>query len=324
MQEGKGILASDESINSANKTLSKLNIEPTLLNRQRYRELIINTKGIGEYISGIILYDETIRQNDAQGIPFTTHLKNEGIAIGIKVDQGLIDLPNFPNEKFTQGLDNLSTRLIEYKTMGAVFAKWRAVITISDTTPSFEAIQYNMSALALYAGICQQEGIVPIVEPEVLYTGHHTLKMCEAVTTEVLNELFSALKQYRVDLTGIILKTGMVLAGKESGNQTPSTEVAKHTIHVLKSCVPKDTGGVVFLSGGQAPEYAIENLNEIGKLKHGLPWNLTFSYLRAIEGPPLELWQNDDSKADEARELLLTQLKKCTLASVGQYGSFQH
>ncbi|MBT6401399.1 fructose-bisphosphate aldolase class I [candidate division WWE3 bacterium] len=317
MTSGKGILASDESTNSANKTLSKNDIEPIEENRRRYRELFIGTKGIGKYLNGIILFDETIRQRDSEGKPFREILKEEGILIGIKVDRGTVDLPGFPGEKYTTGLDNLGKRLKEYYDMGARFAKWRSVIKIGTDLPSQEVLDVNAQGLALYASTCQAEGIVPIIEPEVLLDGNHSMDAAYEVTAKTLKTVFKALEKYKVDLKGVILKTSMVLPGKDSSEEKLDEEVAKATVKCLKEAVPNDIPGVVFLSGGQSAEDATHHLNEIAKLEP-LPWEITFSFLRAIEGPPTEVWAGKDENVKKARVLFEQKLIDDTQAELGQ------
>lgn len=319
MTPGKGILASDESTNSANKTLAKINVEGTPETRRKYREIFIGTPNLGKYITGIILFDETVRQSDSNRILFRDILKKEQVLIGIKVDKGTRDLPYFPDEKYTQGLDNLNERAKEYVELGAKFAKWRSVIKIDTekTLPSDECIRINAVGLAQYAAICQVNGLVPIVEPEVLYEGGHSLETAKKITKKVIKMIFHEMDAHKVELGAVILKTSMVLAGNKNKDQTPPEEVAKATVETLKESVPKNVGGVVFLSGGQTPEQAIHNLNEIAELEP-LPWELTFSFLRAIEGPAEEIWQGKDSNVEKAREAFVEQLKLSTMADRGK------
>lgn len=315
---GKGILASDESTSSANKNLEKINVKGTLENRRRYRELFIGTPEIGKYLTGIILFDETLRQADSNRILFRDILRKEKVLIGIKVDKGTTQLPFFPNETITLGLDELSERVKEYKELGAKFAKWRAVFEITNATPTDEALEANSLALAHYAAICQENGLVPIVEPEVLYKGNHSLDEAQKITTKVLKKVFYDLIRFKVDLPGLILKTSMVLAGKEHHTQSTPMEVATATIYTLKAAVPKNVGGIVFLSGGQTPQQATINFNEITKFEP-LPWEVAFSFLRALEGPPAEAWAGKDANLENARKVFITKLIQNTAADKGTY-----
>lgn len=318
MTPGKGILASDESTNSANKNLAKINVEGTLENRRRYRELFIGTANLGKYLNGIILFDETLRQADSNRIAFRDILKKENVLIGIKVDKGAKPLPFFPDETYTQGLDGLKERLEEYKSLGVKFAKWRSVIAIGKDIPTDEAIEINTMGLTAYAALCQEVGIVPMVEPEVLYKGEHSIKETERITKKVLKRLFYDLTRYKIDLEALVLKTGMVLAGKDSEEQSTPEEIANATVRALKESVPAKTGGIVFLSGGQSPKQATINFNEIAK-KEPLPWPLEFCFLRAIEGPAGEVWQGKDENIKEARRVFITKLKENTAADRGNY-----
>ena len=314
----KGILASDESTGSANKALQKVNMEPTEQNRIRYRDMIYNTPELENYVSGIIISEETIEQNDVNGKPFVDVIKEKGILVGVKLDKGLVDMPNFQNEKITQGLDGLAERVEKYKNMGASFAKWRAVIKISDSTPTQENLEATGFILAMYAAICQKGGIVPIIEPEVLHNGKHTIEQAQEVTTRTIKVAFEQLKKYKVDIKGLVLKTSMVLEGKESYNENSHEDIAKATVQTLSTAVPADIGGVVFLSGGQAALEATQNLNEIAKLEP-LPFELAFSFLRAIQGPALEYWHGDDNNLTKAREILIQRLQENTLADQGKF-----
>lgn len=314
---GKGILASDESTKSANKTLSKNGIEPTEENRRRYRELFIGTEGIGKYLNGIILSEETIRQRDSNGIPFREILQKEGIPIGVKLDRGTVELPNFPGERFTTGLDDLDKRLKEYFDMGARFAKWRSVIKIGADLPTDECIFTNAHGLALYTIACQREKIVPIIEPEVLIDGNHSIKDCYKTTERTLKEVFAQLNTYKADLKGVILKASMVLPGKDSPQKASDKDVAEATVSCLKATVPNEIPGVVFLSGGQSPEEATHHLNEIAKLEP-LPWEISFSFLRAIEGPATEVWAGKDENIVKARVVFEQDLKDSVAAEKGK------
>ncbi|MEX0931227.1 MAG: class I fructose-bisphosphate aldolase [Candidatus Paceibacterota bacterium] len=316
MTPGKGILAADESNNSAAKRLEAIGAEASEENRMLYRDLFFSANGIENYLSGTILYDETIRQANREGKLFRDVLKEKGIIIGIKVDTGAKDFPYFPGEKITYGLDGLAERLKEYYDMGARFAKWRAVITIGDNIPTEGCIRANAHALARYAGLCQEANIVPMVEPEVLLEGNHTIEQAEQVTTRTIQVLFEELVNYRVDLKAVILKTSMVVPGSENGHTDPKT-VAEKTVAMLKATVPAEVPGVVFLSGGQTPEDATAHLNEMAKLEP-LPWQLAFSYARAIQGPALEIWQGKMENFSSAQEEFINRLKINTQADQGK------
>lgn len=330
----KGILAADESNSTAGKRLATINLESTPENRRRYRELFLGTPGIEQYLSGVIFFDETLRQTmsrppsgGADGTTFLDHLKKIGILPGIKVDAGLKDLPNFHGEQYTQGLDNLRERLAEYKKMGAIFTKWRSVIKIGENLPTEAAIHSNCHGMGLYAALVQEAGMVPMVEPEVLIEGSHTIEQSYEVTTKVLKTLFTLLKYFRVDLKGTILKTSMVISGKECPEQADAKTVGAMTWKCLKECVPAELGGVVFLSGGQSTQQATDNLNEIvkaaqaeGKLPSGAtPWQLTFSYARALQGDPLKLWAGDDKNLPAARARFLELLEANSAARMGKW-----
>ena len=314
----KGVLASDESIESANKNLAKVGVEGTKENRRLYRELFIGTPGIGKYLSGIILFDETLRQCDTNRIPFRDILKKEGVLIGIKVDKGTKPIPAFEDEVYTQGLDGLDERIDEYVALGAKFAKWRCVFEIGEKIPTDEAIDINMIGLAQYASICQKGGLVPIVEPEVLYNGNHSIAQANSTTTKVLQQLVLNLHKYKVDLKATVLKTGMVLAGKDYLRQSEPNEVASVTVQTLRETLPKELGGIVFLSGGQTPDQATLNLDAIAKLEP-LPWEIAFSFLRAIEGPSAEIWAGQEKNVPAARTEFLKRLKDNTRADVGKF-----
>ncbi|MEZ6255159.1 MAG: class I fructose-bisphosphate aldolase [Patescibacteria group bacterium] len=309
----KGILASDESTKSINKKFAEFGIEQSAEMHRQYREIFIGTENLGEYVSGVIMYDETLRQRDSKNTPFTKILMDKGVLPGIKVDKGLADLPNFEGEKVTEGLDGLGERLKEYYELGARFTKWRCLMSIdtSKNLPSDACILANAHTLARYAAIVQQNGMVPIVEPEVLYKGDHSRLKAEEVTTKVLLATFEQLMRYKVDLQAIILKTSMVLAGKECPAQSTPAEVATATIRTFKTAVPDYVPGIVFLSGGQDEEQATVNLGAIveeGK-KQGVKWALTFSFLRALEQPSLEIWQGSAENVTKAREVFVQELK---------------
>ena len=319
MASGKGILAADESTISANKRFNAVQVEPTEENRRLYRQLLMTTPQTNQVLSGVILYDETFWQKLDNGKTFPEFLSEQGIMPGIKVDQGLVDFDDSPGEQITNGLDDLSDRLIVYQKAGAKFAKWRAVITIDRTRgfPTDNLIRANASILARYARTCQEYDLVPIVEPEVLLDGSHSIDECEAVMVRVYDELFSALKEEQVFLPGLILKTSMVLPGKESGTVHDSGEVAIRTIRTLRTHVPEDLGGVVFLSGGQLSDQAMENLNAIAL--HGQqPWGVTFSYSRALQEPVMKYWSEHRDDVTGAQQIFAELLVQTSLASRGQ------
>lgn len=316
---GKGLLAMDESTGTCNKRFAALGIPETIEMRRNYRELIVTTPGLNESIGGAILYDETIRQQTTSGIPLIDVLIKAGIIPGIKVDMGTKAMAGFPNEKITEGLDGLRDRLAEYKKMGARFAKWRAVITIGNGIPTTACIKTNMHTLSCYAALCQEAGIVPIVEPEVLMDGDHTIQRCYEVTEKVLKTLFYQLYQFRVDLEGMILKPNMVIAGKDCAVQNNIDDVAEATLNCLLASVPAAVPAIAFLSGGQSPDEATSHLNRINKNK--LPWIISFSFARAIQQPALEAWKGQESNKEEAQELLYRYAKNNASASLGKYNA---
>jgi fructose-bisphosphate aldolase, class I len=319
-QPGKGILAADESTATIGKRLATIQVESTEDNRRRYRELLITTPGISEFMHGIILYEETLYQSAASGKRFTDILLDQGILPGIKVDRGLINLALSDDEKVTQGLDGLSERLASYKEAGAYFAKWRAVYNISDVKPSAQAIATNAEVLARYAAICQEHNIVPIVEPEVLINGGHTIERCLAVTNEVLQAVFVALQRHRVALEHIVLKPSMVIAGQQATAQASVDEVAQQTLQALTSHVPAAVPSINFLSGGQTDEQATAHLQAMNAMKtDAQPWQLSFSYGRALQSACLQAWQGKDDNILQAQQALYKRLKLNSLASVGQY-----
>lgn len=323
VKKGKGLLAMDESTPTCHKRFVQNNIPTTEEARRAYRELIITTPGLNEFISGAILYDETIKQSTKTGTPFVKVLKDLGIIPGIKVDIGTKDMPGFPGEKITEGLDGLQARMKTYFEMGARFAKWRAVITIGDHIPSRACIEANTHALARYAAICQEAGIVPIVEPEVLMDGPHTLERCFDVTEKTLKELFDQLFRQKVDLRGLILKPNMVLPGKECPKQDSVEEVAKATVNCLLNTVPALVPGVAFLSGGQAALLATERLNAMNQMRKttSIPWSVTFSFSRAIQEPALKLWRGEEKNVEAAQQALLLRARCNGAASKGEYNS---
>ncbi len=318
--EGKGLLAMDESTPTCNKRFEKLGIPQTEETRRSYRELIVTTPGLGEFISGVILYDETIRQSRKDGTPLVKVITDAGIIPGIKVDTGAQDMAAHPGEKITEGLDGLRDRLAEYSQMGARFAKWRAVITISAGIPSRGCIEANAHALARYAAICQEAGLVPIVEPEVLMSGEHTLERCREVTAEVLQTVFSQLYTQRVALEGMILKPNMVLPGLTCPQQGTADEVADTTVRCLLRAVPAAVPGIAFLSGGQPYELASVRLNAMNlRFKTRLPWALTFSFSRAIQQPALEIWKGRQANAAAAQQALVHRARCNSAARLGRY-----
>jgi fructose-bisphosphate aldolase class I len=314
----KGILAIDESIKTCDSRFEKLGIPTTEEKRREYRELLVTAHDVEKYISGYILFDETIRQSTTDGKSFTSILKSKGIDVGIKVDEGTQDYGSILGDKITEGLDGLLSRLDEYKKMGATFAKWRAIYNIGNNTPSKECMEANAESFAKYALLCQEHGIVPIVEPEILIDGDHSIEQCYEVTAKNLNIVFSALKSENVFIPGILLKTSMVIAGKSFEKQSTPEEVAEMTIRCLKEHVPADIGGIVFLSGGQEDEEATLNLNAMHKGEE-LPWPLTFSYGRAIQNPALKSWAKNPTDFATAQKLLVEAAKANNLANKGKY-----
>jgi len=315
----KGILAMDESTATAQVRFEKLKIPATEENRKNYRELLIMTPELEKYISGVILFDETIKQIAKNNKSFVSILKEKSIEIGIKVDQGLEDFKDHPKEKISnQGLNNLLQKIKEYKKMGASFAKWRVIYLISENTPSKDLIKINAEALAEYAIICQSENIVPIIEPEILLEGNYSIQKCYQVMADNFDFLFRELKVKDVFIPGIILKTGMVLSGQDAKNRASVLEVAEMTLKCLKEHVPENIGGIVFLSGGQGEEEVLNNLNQMHKTGN-LPWPLTFSYSRAIQNKVLEYWAKNNDDISGAQKLLLQIAEKNSLASIGKY-----
>src|SRR6478736_566008 len=288
---GKGIIAIDESNATIKKRFDAVGIECTEENRRAYRELLLATPNLNQHISGAILFDETLRQKTKDGVPFTKLMMDNGIIPGIKVDRGPQPLAGFPGEVCTEGLDGLRDRLKEYAAMGARFAKWRAVIRITDTLPSPMCVNVNAHARARYAALCQEQGIVPIVEPEVLMDGSHTIDRCEDVTSSILHAVFHALFEQCVGLEGMLLKPNMVIAGKDCPKKASVEEVATATLRCLRRHVPAAVPGIVFLSGGQSDVLATSHLNAINKLDLPNPWKISFSYGRALQDPAIEAWR---------------------------------
>ena len=318
----KGLLAMDESNPTCNKRFARLGIPQTEEARRAYRELIVTTPGLGESISGAILYDETIRQQKNDGTPFIKVVIDAGIIPGIKVDIGAKDLAGHPGEKITEGLDRLRVRLKEYSRMGARFAKWRAVIALGDGIPSRGCIEANAQALARYAALCQEGGLVPVVEPEVLMDGEHTLERCCEVTEEVLRTVFHQLYTQRVTLEGMILKPNMVLPGLTCPKQEAVDEVADATVNCLLRAVPAAAPGIAFLSGGQSGELASARLNAMNlRFKSRLPWALTFSFARAIQHPALDIWQGKEAHVLAAQKALYHRARCNRAARLGEYNA---
>ena len=316
----KGLLAMDESNPTCNKRFAKLGIPQTEEARRAYRELIVTTPKLSECISGAILYDETIRQNTDDGTPFAKALIEAGIIPGIKVDIGAKDMAAHAGEKITEGLDGLRERLAEYKDMGARFAKWRAVIAIGDGIPTRSCIEANAHALARYASLCQEAGLVPIVEPEVLMDGEHTLQRCSEVTEKILRTVFIQLYVQRVRLEGMILKPNMVLPGLTCPTQASVDEVANATVKCLFRAVPAAVPGIAFLSGGQPAELASARLNAMNfRFKSQLPWALAFSFARAIQQPALEMWRGEEANVEAAQKALLQRARCNQAARRGEY-----
>jgi fructose-bisphosphate aldolase class I len=320
--DSKGLLAMDESNGTCNKRFAKLGIPQTVAMRRDYREMIIRTPGLSECISGAILYDETIRQEQSDGTPFIKVLIDAGIIPGIKVDIGAKELAGHPGETVTEGLDGLRERLAEYSQMGARFAKWRAVIAIGRGIPSLGCVDANAHALARYAALCQEAGLVPIVEPEVLMDGDHTLEHCRKVTEEVLRTVFNALVAQRVLLEGIILKPNMVLPGADCSKQAEIEEVAEATVSCLLRAVPAAVPAVAFLSSGQSAELASAHLNAMNvRFKSRLPWALAFSFARAIQQPALEIWHGEETNVWAAQKALYHRAHCNMAARNGEYSS---
>lgn len=325
---GKGILAADESTASANKRFTAVGVAETEENRRNYRQILITTPAAKNALSGVIFYDETFWQHVDEHKTFHDYCTENGIIPGIKLDEGLVDLPGFPGEKISKGLDTLPERIVKYRDAGAKFAKWRSVIAIdylkneageAFSIPTEECINANAFVLARYARICQDAGIIPIVEPEVLFDGKHTAQECEDTLARVLSALFVAMRAYRVHLPGAILKTSMVLPGKDSGIAIEAADVADRTVRVLREYVPEELGGVVFLSGGQSAADGLKNLNAIvrGGQESTLPWGLTFSYSRALQDPVLKHWAGDQSDIEGSQAIFAQQLEMAVAARGG-------
>lgn len=320
MAGNKGLLAMDESLPTCNKRFAEAGIPQTVEYRRAYRELIVTTPSFSDCISGAILFDETIYQATRDGVLFVDVLKMAGIIPGIKVDEGAVSLAGFPNEKITEGIDGLRGRLAKYYSLGARFCKWRAVITIDENIPTRGCIDANAHLLARYAALCQEAGMVPIVEPEVLMDGNHTLEKCYEVTAKTLRTLFSQLHMQHVNLEGIILKPNMIIAGNDCPKQNSIDEVAEATVQCLLENVPAIVPGIAFLSGGQSAADASAHLNAMHvKYKGKLPWALTFSFARAIQQPALEAWKGKDENIKTAQEILYHRASVNNAARAGEY-----
>jgi fructose-bisphosphate aldolase class I len=317
--EGKGILAIDESTGTCKKRFDSVGVECNEETRRAYRDMLLTTPGLAQHISGAILYDETIRQSTADGTPFVKYMESQGILPGIKVDKGAHSLAAHPGEKITEGLDGLRGRLEEYRKIGARFAKWRAVITIGDQIPSMACLNANAHALARYAALCQEADLVPIVEPEVLMDGAHSLDDCYDITEATLHALFDQLFEQKVMLEGTILKASMVISGSEAENRAGVEEVAEATIGCLLNTVPAALGGVVFLSGGQSDLEATAHLDAMNRMG-GMPWPLSFSYGRALQAPALHAWgENPAGNIAAAQHKLAHRARMNGLAVTGRY-----
>ncbi|SRR5579883_998270 len=320
-ERGKGILAADESTPTITKRFEAVGIESTEDSRRAYREMLLTTPNISDFIAGVILYEETLNQKMSNGMLFPEALKKMGILPGIKVDKGLVILPNTKDEQVTQGLDGLGERLAEYRKKGACFAKWRAVYAVSATTPSALAIRANAEGLASYAALCQANGIVPIVEPEVLIDGDHTIERCTEVTESVLHAVFHSLFKHKVKLEHMILKPSMVISGKKCPVKATAEQVGKATVMILKRTVPSAVPTVNFLSGGQSCEEATANLQAMNALSPHLPWNLSFSYARALQDYPMKIWRGDKKNVPAAQKMFYERAKLNSLASQGKYST---
>jgi fructose-bisphosphate aldolase class I len=321
---GKGILAADESTGTIEKRFDQIGVGSTEDNRRAYRQMLFTTPGVGDHISGVILYDETIRQSTDDGIPFTDVLEKAGVIPGIKVDTGAKPLAFFDGETITEGLDGLRERLADYRELGARFAKWRATYFVGGSTPTEFAVLANGHAMARYAALCQEAAIVPIVEPEVLMDGEHDIAACETATGRALEVLFTQLLQHRVDLSGTLLKVNMVVPGKGAAEQVDDATIAEATLRTLMAYVPKDVPGVVFLSGGMSDEEATSRLNEMNR-RSDVPWQLSFSYGRALQQPALKAWAGASENVEAAQAALAHRARMNGLARSGEWSpSMEH
>ena len=317
--DGRGILAADESSPTIKKRFDSIGVESNEESRRVYRDMLFSTPEVGRYISGVILFDETLRQSGADGTPLVKLIEIGGMIPGIKVDKGAKDFAGFPGEKVTEGLDGLRDRCNEYAGLGARFAKWRAVYTIGKDIPSAACMMANAHGLARYAAISQEAGLVPIVEPEVLMDGHHTIDDCEAVTEEALRIVFAELSVQEIELESMLLKPNMVMSGKDCPEQAGVEEVAERTLRCLKRSVPAAVPGIVFLSGGQSDEVATLHLNAMNKLVENPPWKLSFSFGRALQAAPLKTWGGQAENLPAAQEVLFARAKANSEATLGTY-----
>ena len=314
----KGILAADESTPTIGKRFATIDTESTESSRQTYRNMLFTAPDISDYISGVILFDETIRQATNDGVPFAEYLTSLGIVPGIKVDKGAKDLPMHPGENVTEGLDGLRERLEEYYSLGARFAKWRAVIEIGDNQPSMACIDVNAHALARYSALCQEAKMVPIVEPEILMDGNHSIETCFEVTTKVLDHVFKVLEDQKVALNGIILKPNMVISGTDASDRADVATVATATVKCLSENVPDEVPGIAFLSGGQTSEEATAHLSAMNEMGPH-PWQLSFSYGRALQAQPLNAWSGADENLKSGQDAFLKRSRLNSLARTGNY-----
>ena len=321
VQKGKGILAADESTPTCKKRFDSINVESTEENRNKYRNMLFTADGIENYISGVILFDETLRQSTMEGgVPFPDHLTKLGILPGIKVDKGAKQLANTGDEKVTEGLDGLRDRLKEYYELGARFTKWRAVITIGENMPTPYCMSANAHALARYAALCQEQGLVPIVEPEILMDGTHSIDESYHLTTETLYNVFYELVSQGVELEGMVLKPNMVLSGYDCSEQASVEQVAEMTVDCFLNTVPASVPGIAFLSGGQSDELATAHLNAMNQIDN-TPWNLTFSYGRALQAPALKSWSGKDENISSAQDAFMKRAKFNSLATKGEFSA---
>ena len=321
VQKGKGILAADESTPTCKKRFDSINVESTEENRNKYRNMLFTADGIENYISGVILFDETLRQSTMEGgVPFPDHLTKLGILPGIKVDKGAKQLANTGDEKITEGLDGLRDRLKEYYELGARFTKWRAVITIGENMPTPYCMSANAHALARYAALCQEQGLVPIVEPEILMDGTHSIDESYQLTTETLYNVFYELVSQGVELEGMVLKPNMVLSGYDCSEQASVEQVAEMTVDCFLNTVPAAVPGIAFLSGGQSDELATAHLNAMNQIDK-TPWNITFSYGRALQSPALKAWSGKDENVSRAQDALMKRAKFNSLATKGEFSA---
>ena len=317
--EGKGILAADESFGTIEKRFDAVGIDSSEEIRRQYREMLFTTEGIGEYLSGVILFDETIRQESSDGTLLPQVLERQGVIPGIKVDRSTVELPLSPNEKYTQGLDGLRERLEEYVDMGARFTKWRAVITIGDGIPTVRCIESNSRALALYAAFSQEAGLVPIVEPEVLIEGDHSIERSFEVNEWTLRRTYAALYEQGVHLEGTLLKPNFVINGKDATGQAPVEDVARYTIECFMRSVPAAVPGIVLLSGGQSGEDATAHLNAMNTMYDTLPWEISFSWARALQQKPMEIWGGEEGNVEEAQKVFHHRARMASAARTGNY-----